>query len=205
MFVARMSYVFKKVFMLIAILTVSGCSYFETGEPVQVRVRPVQRVDLMNGIVYGAYSSPDQIPLSKIADFYSDGRVKIFPLDGDLYQDMYNVNTPEGSYDPSEEYDNFEYGVAVSRISAVGLNQRPGLKGNSIVAGLPYRLDPSVTIYSLGNGFAASSRPVQRSSIYEPTKRSSEYDDRDYGSKLPPMNPSLMPPSDARPDYVSPF
>lgn len=100
----------KKIANLLVILgsasMLAACSYFDTGETVDVSTeKPAESVDLTNGQVQSQVLDP--VEYRDVADVIhrsSDGRVEVFPLDGEDWragqEDMNDAPGPQSSAGP---------------------------------------------------------------------------------------------------------
>ncbi len=117
----------KKIKNLVCILGVgtvlAACSYFETGGPEVATAQPLEKVDLMAGQEIEAQPLAP-VEYKDVADVIrnsSDGRVEIFPLEGDPFS--YDESFP-GSSEPIE----------VTPLSAIPVGGEPG--GMSLYPGV---------------------------------------------------------------------
>jgi outer membrane protein OmpA-like peptidoglycan-associated protein len=142
----------RKIINLVCILGTAGllaaCSYFDTGEEVDVSSQPAETIDLQNGDIAQSQLAP--VEYKDVADAVrrtSDGRVEIFPLDGSDW-------STDGSVSTSNDFSNDDFSsnepIDIQPVQAVPLYQEGYNSSNAY---------PGVEVYPLDDQMAGIVNP----------------------------------------------
>ncbi|MCE7885952.1 MAG: hypothetical protein DYH13_00390 [Alphaproteobacteria bacterium PRO2] len=144
----------KKIANLLVILgsasLLAACSYFDTGETVDVSTeKPAESVDLTSGQVQSQVLDP--VEYRDVADVIyrsSDGRVEVFPLDGEDWRasesDMNDVPGPQSSAGPLD----IQPVTAVPVYNETYLNAYPGVEVFPLDDDMAAMVNPRVVQYA---------------------------------------------------------